>query len=102
MPLDRKINIDILKRVRNGNAGFPVPGYEDELCYLLAKCVYTQKSFSAGDIERIGECLAHADKEVLMPKLEGVFFRFSERVLEMAKKGEYEDIIPSLFKFADY
>lgn len=101
VPLDRKINEEALARCRKENDVMRL-GKEEELCYLLAKCVYTDKCFEKEDIERIESCFSGTEKTNVLPKLEGIFFRFSERMLEMLEKKEYEDIIGALWRFAEY
>ena len=101
VPLDRQINLGALDRLRRED-GLPRLSCEDELCYLLAKCVYTEKAFAEPDVSRIAVCLKKADREILMPKLTGVFFRFTERLLQLAEEKKYEEIIPSLWRFAEY
>lgn len=101
VPLDRKINGQALERVRmEGNIYYL--GVEDELCYLTAKCVYTDRTFDPRDIRRIEACMSVADRAALIPKLEGVFFRFTDRLLQLLAAGKYADIIASLWRFAAY
>ena len=102
VPLDRKINLDALQRIRRDQAGIPLLSYEDELCYLLAKGVYTEKAFSEDCRKRIGLCMKHVQRDVLLPKLEGVFFCFTEKMLVLLEQERYEDIIPALWRFAEY
>ena len=101
VPLDRKINNFALTNVRDVD-GVSRLCPEDELCYLFAKCVYTEKGFSAEDKIGIEKVLTSIDMDALMPKLEGVFFKFSPRILAMAKEGRFDEIIPALWRFGEY
>ncbi len=101
VPLDAKINSQALLDTKE-REGFSVLKPEDELCYLLAKCVYTVKEFKKDDIERIKKCFDLSDKEQLLPKLQSVFFRFTERLLQLMGENKYEKIISALWSFAEY
>lgn len=101
VPLDKQINGLALVNVTQKGRLYYLSA-EDELCYLAAKCVYTEKEFDKNDIRRIEACMSMVDRERLMPKLEGVFFRFTEHLLQLLERKEYDDIIPSLWKYAAY
>ena len=103
VPLDRKINnfaMDRIVMAEGADTYEPMP--EDFLCYLLAKCVYTEKGFSEEDKRRITKCSKKVDTNVLMPKIEGVFFHFSETMLKMIDEGDFEHIIEALWRYAEY
>lgn len=103
VPLDRKINNYALERVvMEQDTVMPVPVAEDLLCYLLAKCVYTKESFSKEDIARIENCMKQVKEPQLSDKLEGVFFYFTNTILEMVKKGQYDDIVEALWCYSEY
>lgn len=102
VPLDRKINNNVLLNANKGESYLVDLQEEDLLCYLLAKCVYTKKIFSDQDKLRIDECIQRVNLEKLMPKLEGVFFRFSKPMLDLIRKDDYDHIIGSLWSFAEY
>ncbi|GEM_PF-6063712 len=102
VPLDRKINLTAIERITLDSNGIPRLCAEDELCYFLAKCVYTDKTFDLQDIKRIESCFAKSDINQLMPKIESVFFRFSQKMLEMVQNKEYDHIINALWAFAEY
>ena len=103
VPLDRKINNFALDRVvKDKDTTLPIPAPEDMLCYLLAKCVYTEEEFSEKDIERIENCMNQVKEPQLSDKLEGVFFYFTPSILEMVRKGQYSDIIEALWCYSEY
>jgi hypothetical protein len=102
VPLDRKINSFALKNARTGATCLVELQAEDMLCYLLAKCVYTEGSFAETDKRRIKDCLRSADRAVLMQKLEGVFFKFSDSILKMIEQDEFDSIKERLWAFSDY
>lgn len=101
VPLDRKINSTALQTIRE-EGEIPTLSPEDALCYLLAKCVYTEKNFSKEDCEKISENFEIADREKLFFKLEGVFFRFTETMIKMCEEKNFSEIIVSLWEFSDY
>ncbi len=103
VPLDRKINNYALERVVTENAAvMPVPAAEDYLCYLLAKCVYTEEAFCKEDIARIENCMKQVKEPQLSDKLEGVFFYFTKNILEMINKNQYDEIVEALWCYSDY
>ena len=103
VPLDRKINNGALdKAIYSEEDKAYAPGAEDFLCYLLAKCVYTEGGFSDSDKQRIEQCMSKTKKQVLMPKLEGVFFCFTEKLLQMLEAKDYDSIIEALYRYAEY
>lgn len=101
VPLDRKINGQALSDIRIKDQ-ICYLGAEDELCYLLAKCVYTVKFFKDADRKRLEEDMSTVDAAGLLPKLEGVFFRFTDKILELLHEKKYDDIITALWRFAEY
>lgn len=101
VPLDRKINEHTFENLRSEESIYFL-GAEDELCYLTAKCIYTAKNFCTSDVKRIEACMSVINRAALMPKLEGVFFRFTDSLLELLDQRKYDDIIPSLWRFAAY
>lgn len=101
IPLDRKINDHLFEHIRSINSVCYL-GVEDELCYLTAKCVYTEKEFHPADIERIKGCMIAADRTQLVPKLEGIFFHFTDILLQLLTEQRYSDIVASLWRFAAY
>lgn len=102
VPLDRKINGSVFQGLYTDKDGICRISYEDELCYLLAKCVYTEKAFSKTDRERIEICMGQIDEEKISPKMEGVFFRFTPKLFKLIHEQAYEEVISSLLKYADY
>lgn len=103
VPLDRKINNDALCRVVYSDAVKAYSlGAEDFLCYLLAKCVYTESGFSDYDKKRVEQCMGEIKKQVLLNKLEGVFFYFTEILLRMLRAKDYDHVIEALYRYADY
>ncbi len=103
VPLDMIINEGALQRTRKINEiPGPVLSVEDTICYLAAKSVYTEKEFLKPDRLRLKKELDRSDEQLLMNKMKLVFFKFSGQIIQMMKDGEFEDIIPSFWKFAEY
>lgn len=104
VPLDRKINSGALNRTVSDGSNSKIRRLEptDELCYLLAKCVYTDHIFQQCDRERIQKCLIQVKEPEVSDKLAGIFFHFTPVLLDMLQKKEYEDIERALWQYADY
>ncbi|MCC8164132.1 MAG: hypothetical protein LIO86_13455 [Lachnospiraceae bacterium] len=104
VPLDKKINVGALDRslddVNRNLARHLAPA--DELCYLLAKCIYTDHQFSITDRERLEHDLLGANEPELSFKLSAVFFHFTPRLLELLRNRQYESIEQELWEFAEY
>lgn len=101
VPLDKQINGQALSNLVCKENLYYL-STEDELCYLTAKCVYTEKVFCQRDIERIEACMSRVDRGILIPKLERVFFKFTGCMLRLLERKEYDDIIASLLQYAAY
>ena len=101
VPLDRCINQGAIQRARR-QEGIKLLCPEDRLCYLISKCVYTEKIFSDRDILWIQEELGKADMDLFKKKIKMVFFNFSGRLLSMLEQGDHDHIINELWSFADY
>lgn len=103
VPLDRMINIGALDRVVCSKEDkVSVLSAEDFLCYILGKCVYTDEKFSNYDIDRIEKCLNNAEDKLLRTKLQGVFFNFTDELIEMLNEKKYDDLIDALWCYANY
>lgn len=101
IPLDKKINDAALNRVKVEDE-YVYLSPEDDLCYVLAKCVYTEKTFAGADVERIERDFTRADINILLPKLEGVFFKFTRILIGMLNRKAFDRVIEELWCFADY
>lgn len=97
IPLDRMINVGALERSSDHRL---CP--EDDICYILAKCVYTNRRFSERDIKRIGENMLRADKDILLKKLGGVFFEYVDDLLRQIENRNYDNIISNLWQYDKY
>lgn len=102
VPLDRKINLSAFDNLRIDPEGYNHLAYDNELCYLLAKCVYTTRYFSEEDCNRIQVCLNYLKDEDVYQKIEGVFFNFSHEILVLCRNACYENIVESVWLFSDY
>ena len=103
VPLDRSINDGALDRVTfDSEKGYIVLSPEDEICYLLASCIYTLTQFSPDHKRMISDCMNRGDKGEIKRKLSKVFFSFTDKLLQMIEDKEYDEIIPALYAFGDY
>ncbi len=103
VPLERSINDTVLENaVIDVNTGLRVLAADDAVCYLLADCIYTKKFFPYEKRKTILQKLEKADKDILNEKLSKIFFKFSEKLLGMVEREEFDEIIPAYFAFARY
>lgn len=75
---------------------------EDYLIFLVTKAVFNLKKFDADTIRRIDCCNVDYESKFLEFKLEGVFFRFTQKLIGYLKEGSYDNIIRAYRTFCDY
>lgn len=103
IPLDKKINKDIWKnRLWDEKNEWWILDEKTELIYLLVRCIFDKHVFSEvyiSEIERRKELLSESE---VIEKLRLIFFRFTETLVDLVKKGQYESIIEQYITFCDY
>lgn len=76
--------------------------YEDEYVHLMTRCIFDKKRFSRGYIERINYLISVAKLDTIKAKLELVFYKFTETLLELVKSEQYDKIYEKYFQFKEY
>lgn len=103
MPVDQLINDSVWEnRRKNSEWGWYELCPEDELLHLLTRCVFDKKVFNNGYRKRIEELMQKVNREEVYRRLEVVFFKFSDRMLDMIEEKQYDDILDSYITFTDY
>jgi hypothetical protein len=73
-----------------------------QLVYLISRCVFDKREFSAlyiAEIERRSHLLDDPDVQIMLEK---VFFRFTDRLMEMLTSKQYASIVGKHLAFRDY
>lgn len=103
MPIDQIINHSVWdNRKKNNLWGWFELSEEDELIHLLTRCVFDKKEFKEGYIQRIEELLSLVDLDNVVRKAETVFFLFTDKLFDMIKKKNYQQIVEAYNTFIDY
>jgi len=101
VPLNKPINDSVWreKKFDAGN-GWWVMDDENQLLYLLTRCVFDKKSFSPAyilEIEKRKHLLSH-----IREKLQITFYKYTPRLAEMIAQGRYPEIIGDYIAYDEY
>jgi hypothetical protein len=102
IPLDRKINNYALKNRMFGQDNVYWLENKYDIVYRIAKCIFTEGQFSASDKEKIQNSEYLLNDEKAIGFLESIFFKFTQTLLDMLLKRDYDRIISTYFKFSEY
>ena len=103
IPLDNCINDDIWKNKQyDKDNNWWIMDDDTMVIYLIVRSIFDKREFKDGYIKGI-----EVRKELLINtstkyKLSKVFFKYSDRLIELIMKGRYSDIIQDYFSFTDY
>lgn len=70
--------------------------------YYFIRCVFDKKTFSDKYINEIEKSKSQIDINIVSSLLEKVFFKFTGKLIELAKEKKYQEIIGEYKKFKDY
>lgn len=105
IPLDQVIQLSAWEKSRMvdiGGVSVPVLGSEDLWVCTLARCVFDKKVFSSWHCQALAGLLPLVDLGDVEGKLSLIFFKYTDRLLDLAKKGEYQKIFDDYVSFKDY
>lgn len=105
IPLDQVIQLSAWGNAQNiiiGGVSVPVLSNEDLWVSTLARCVFDKKKFSPWHREMLFHLLPLVDLDDIEEKLRLIFFKYTETLLNLAKKGEYQKIVDDYVSFKDY
>lgn len=72
------------------------------LLYLLVRSVFDKKFFKSKYIREIEKRIQLLDDKDFVYMCEKVFFKFTDRLIEMVKSKQYDNIIIEYKTFTDY
>lgn len=103
IPLDRKIqNSAWEKRLWDDQNNWWILDDDTLFCYLIARCIFDKRGFSAEYIQEIQRVYEHVDLEKTKELLSCVFFKYTLRLLKFVEDNRFEDIVKDYFAFCDY
>ena len=76
--------------------------FEDEFVHLLTRCIFDKKSFHKDYINRIEFLLRKIDISVVKGLLELVFYKYTNRLIEMIENKRFEKIPQDYIQFKNY
>lgn len=66
------------------------------------KAIFDKRQFSPGYIESIEPRISLLDDPILEERLRLVFFRYTDRLMEMLRKGNFDRIVADYYGFMNY
>lgn len=103
IPLDRKIQEDIWKnRWFDHERGWWCLDEKTAMIAYLTKAIFDKCQFSPEYIESIESRLYLLDDMETREKFELIFFKYTERLIEMLKREEFDKIIIDYYGFKNY
>lgn len=70
--------------------------------YYFVRCIFDKKTFSDKYIYEIENSKSLIDINIVSSLLEKVFFKFTEKLLELVEEQKYQEIIMEYKRFKDY
>ena len=74
----------------------------DKIVYSISNSVFTTKVFSENDISFITRKLSQIDVEQLEYRLDKVFFKYTEKLMEQINNGSFNQILHDYIRFKEY
>lgn len=105
VPLDQMIQLSAWEKSRMvdiGGVSVPVLGNEDLWVTTLARCVFDKKNFSPWHCQKLSRLLPLVDLDDVEEKLRLIFFKYTDRLLDLAQKGTYQKIYDDYISFKNY
>lgn len=103
IPLDRKIQEDVWKSCWFDNEnGWWCLDEKTALIAYLVKAIFDKCQFSPGYIESIKSRFYLLDNTETRDKLGLIFFKYTDRLIEMLKREEFDKIVIDYYGFKNY
>lgn len=105
IPLDQSIQKDIWlnkQSVLIGKEHVPMPAIEDLFILTISRCIFDKKDFTIWHRHMLVHTLLQCDLCLLRYKLDLIFFKFSPKLINLVKSGQFDEIIPVYLSFSDY
>lgn len=103
MPVDQIVQNSVWdNRKQNSQFGWYELSNEDLLVHLLTRCIFDKSTFKKGYTDKIEILKKEADINALKKRLNMVFFKFTEKLINKVMNAEYDSIINDYFSFKEY
>lgn len=105
IPLDQVIQSSVWEKARQvdvGGVSVPMLGNEDLWVTTLALCVFDKKEFFPWHQQMLSGLLPSVDQSDVEGKLRLIFFKYTDRLLDLVKKGQYQNIFDDYVSFKNY
>ena len=103
IPLDKKINSSIWNdKIWNNNLGCWQMDEKNLICYLIARCIFDKHKFSVNYISEIRQRKYLLDDTEVIEKLQSVFFDFTQKLINLIKKEEFDNILNLYIGYSNY
>ena len=103
LPLDKIIQKSIwTNKVWDSANQWWIMDDENLVIYLLTRSIFEKGGFNAEYISEIEKRKKFLKNPSARKKLDKIFFKFSDKLIEMVSRGQYNEIFLSYITFADY
>jgi hypothetical protein len=105
IPLDQEIQTSSWANaqiVDIGGSSVPMLSNEDLWVCTLARCLFDKKQFSVWHQQMLSALLPSVDSVDLKKKLQLIFFKYTTRLLALARNGDYQLIYNDYMSFKEY
>jgi len=103
IPLDKKIQERIWRmRVWDAENNWWILDAETRFVYYLVRCIFDKQIFSEKYIYEIEKTYPIVDKVVIRELLQVIFFKYTDRLLQLIEERKYEIIRADYIRFRDY
>jgi hypothetical protein len=75
---------------------------ETRFVYYIVRCIFDKQTFSEKYIDEIEAAYDKVDKKIVRELLQMIFFRYTDRLMELINEKRYGDIRADYISFADY
>lgn len=77
-------------------------GYEDEFITLVARSIFDKKIFQDGYKKRIILLLELINEDEVRQKMNCIFFKYTNQLLQQIKNKDFDNIIANYLKYKEY
>lgn len=103
IPLDQCINQDIWRnRVFDDKNSWWIMDDRTIFIYLIVRSIFDKSNFKDVYIEDIEKMLYLLDEDEVINKLKRVFFKYTDRLIELLKEKRYTDIVDDYICYTEY
>lgn len=103
IPLDNCINEDIWeRRIYDQENKWWIMDSRTIFIYMIVRSIFDKRNFKSDYIFDIEKNIQYLDDEEVVRKLESVFFKYTNCLIQMLKDRRYEEIFSDYIQFVEY